>query len=100
MSTSSPDEIGTVTFRVTPRRRSIEWIDARPVRPLPSGNGWIVSNCAWARAAWTRGDVGAQSEPDEVVDRCRYSVLMWWNESCAVRTELVAADPHLGASRQ
>ena len=25
---------------------------ARPTRPLPSMNGWIVSNCAWAIAAW------------------------------------------------
>ena len=27
-----------------------------PVRPLPSTNGWIVSNWACAIAAWTSGD--------------------------------------------
>ena len=26
----------------------------RPTRPLPSRNGWMVSNCTWARAALTR----------------------------------------------
>ena len=26
----------------------------RPTRPLPSRNGWIVSNCAWARPTVTR----------------------------------------------
>ena len=28
---------------------------ARPTRPFPSANGWMVSNCAWAMAAWTTG---------------------------------------------
>jgi hypothetical protein len=28
---------------------------ARPTRPLPSAKGWMVSNCAWAMAAWTTG---------------------------------------------
>jgi hypothetical protein len=30
-------------------------MSARPARPLPSTNGWIVSNCACAIAAWTAG---------------------------------------------
>ena len=28
-------------------------ISSRPTRPLPSRNGWIVSNCTWASAALT-----------------------------------------------
>lgn len=36
----------------SPRRRSTRWISPRPVRPLPSANGWMVSNCACASAAW------------------------------------------------
>ncbi len=30
-------------------------MSARPVRPLPSTNGWMVSNCAWAIAACATG---------------------------------------------
>ena len=33
--------------------RKMRWISARPVLPLPSTNGWIVSNCACATAACT-----------------------------------------------
>ena len=40
--------------RASPRRSTV-WISARPVRPLPSMNGWMVSNCAWAIAARTTG---------------------------------------------
>jgi hypothetical protein len=42
------------------RRASRYWpvamTSARPVRPLPSANGWMVSNCACASAACTSGE--------------------------------------------
>ena len=28
----------------------------RPTRPLPSPNGWMISNCAWAIAACATGE--------------------------------------------
>ena len=50
MSTSATmaDAIGVTVFRVSPRRREIAPIRARPIRPLPSVNGWMDSK--WARA--------------------------------------------------
>ena len=35
----------------SPRRRRTTWMRHRPMRPFPSPNGCIVSNCAWAMAA-------------------------------------------------
>ncbi len=58
-----------MTLRVSPWPRSIAWINARPVRPLPSGNGWIVSNCAWAIAACA--STGRSSRP---ANRTRSSI--------------------------
>ena len=43
--------IGGTKRRARPRRRRMTWMSARPVRPLPSANGWMVSNWAWAIAA-------------------------------------------------
>ena len=40
---------------MSPLRRSIRWIRARPVRPLPSAKGWIASNWACTTAACTSG---------------------------------------------
>jgi len=39
-----------------PRRPKTTWIKHRPTLPFPSTNGWIVSNCACAIAAWTTAD--------------------------------------------
>ena len=47
--------IGGTYAGARPRRRSTTWTSARPVRPLPSANGWMVSNCAWTRAAGISG---------------------------------------------
>jgi len=47
--------IGRTTVGVRPRRVRTVWISARPTRPLPSANGWIVSNWAWVSAAWISG---------------------------------------------
>ena len=72
VSVSRPADTGTVTLRVSPWPRSIAWISARPVRPLPSANGWIVSNWAWAIAACaSNGRSVALGERDEVVDQRR-----------------------------
>ena len=48
-------------------RRSVQPISSRPMRPLPSANGWIVSNWAWRRAAAVTGScAGAVRVGDEV----------------------------------
>ncbi len=46
--------IGSTAGPSSPRRASSEWMSARPTRPLPSANGWIVSNCAWTSPARIR----------------------------------------------
>ena len=43
-----------------PRRRNSTWIRHLPTRPLPSPKGWIVSNCAWAIAAWATGEMSSR----------------------------------------
>jgi len=44
-------EMGGTNLGAMSLRRRIAWMSARPVRPLPSTKGWIVSNCACAMAA-------------------------------------------------
>ena len=46
---------------------------ARPTRPLPSANGWMVSNCTWAMAAWMRGGRSSRSQNRQRSSRRRGS---------------------------
>lgn len=47
---SSRAESGSAVVAVRPALRSSTWTSARPVLPLPSANGWIVSNWACVTA--------------------------------------------------
>jgi hypothetical protein len=67
VSWSNPAETGMVEPRVSPDSRSIMCSSARPVRPLPSVNGWMVSNWACASARWTNS-AEAPSARDVHVD--------------------------------
>ena len=46
----------------SPLRRDMSSTRARPVRPLPSAKGWIVSNWACTTAAWTSGQRAGPTE--------------------------------------
>ena len=51
-SCSRPAETGSVLHLRTSSWLRMRWRRTRPVRPLPSMNGWMVSNCAWTIAAF------------------------------------------------
>lgn len=58
---------GTAPPTRLPERSTIS-ASARPVRLLPSAKGWILSNCAWAIAAFATAGSG-----DELQKRTRSS---------------------------
>ena len=82
--------------RARPPRQIISPIKVRPTRPLPSANGWIVSNCACAIAACSSGEMSRRLQNSHRSSRrpldesCRR-----WHEIRAGRRVRVAPDPVL-----
>ena len=69
---------------------------ARPVRPLPSTNGWIVSNCAWAIAACaTAGSESSLTNAHRSVEQLLDVIGGRGDERGRARVEAAPADPVL-----
>ena len=75
--------------RSTPLAQSRKVMRSRPTRPLPSRNGWMVSNWAWTSAARTRIGSGP------VLPRSQRSHRWLREPGLAARDHRRGAQPHL-----
>ena len=69
-------------------------MSARPVRPLPSGNGWIVSNNVREQRFGEGVDVGSLVETDQVVDEGGDAFVVGGHETRTLWVGCGTTDPH------